>query len=95
MKYAIHVDNLKCGGCANTITSSLKTIAGVQSVSVDVERSLVTIEGDNEVCAPVVKRLDELGYPEVGSAQGLHGALANAKSYLSCAIGKVKTQSSH
>ncbi len=89
MLQTIHVDNLKCGGCANTITTSLQKIAGVKDVQVDVEKGLVHFDAEQALYGAAVERLDFLGYPVHGSASGLHGAVETAKSYLSCAVGRL------
>jgi copper chaperone len=89
MLHSITVDNMKCGGCANTITKSIEKIAGATSVNVDVEKGIVHFEGDTSLRDPVVQRLETLGYPLAGTASGLHGAIETAKSFVSCAIGRV------
>jgi copper chaperone len=89
MLHSITVDNMKCGGCANTITKSIEKIAGATSVNVDVEKGIVNFEGDASLRDPVVQRLETLGYPLAGTASGLHGAIETAKSFVSCAIGRV------
>ncbi len=89
MLQTIAVDNLKCGGCANTVTKSLNNIAGINDVQVDVDKGQVSFEGDVSLYEKAVQRLDDLGYPVRGSASGLHGAVETAKSYVSCAIGRV------
>jgi len=57
MNHVIEIENLKCGGCANTI----------------------------------VKGLAAMGYPERGSVTGLTAGIATAKSFVSCAIGRVQS----
>jgi copper chaperone len=89
MLQTIGVDNLKCGGCANTITKSLEKIAGVGNVKVDIDKGLVSFDGEASLYPSVAQTLDRLGYPAHGSASGLRGAVEVAKSYVSCAIGRV------
>lgn len=89
MLQSITVDNLKCGGCANTITKSLEKIVGVKNVNVDIEKGVVSFDSDPLLHDAAVKKLDGLGYPLRGSTSGLHGAVEAAKSYVSCAIGRV------
>ena len=90
----IEVENIKCGGCAQHIKSSLCLIDGVESVSVDVESGLVSItpatEADAVALQPVVQqKLLEKGYPVVGSVEGLKAVGVKAKSFVSCAIGQM------
>jgi copper chaperone len=89
MKHVIEVENIRCGGCANTITHTLEKLDGVSSVSVDIENGRVTVTTDRDDREPLVAALLNNGYPEKGSAQGLQAARAKAKSFVSCAIGKL------
>jgi copper chaperone len=85
----IEVDNLKCGGCATTITKSLSNMAGISDVSVDADVKTVTFLADGSLRGRVVSKLKSLGYPEKGSAHGLEAGMATAKSYVSCAVGRL------
>jgi copper chaperone CopZ len=40
----IKIQNLKCGGCAHTITKAIQNIEGVSEVNVDVELSTVSFQ---------------------------------------------------
>ena len=42
------VANLKCSGCANTITRKILEMAGVSKVVVDPEQDSVTVEHDDK-----------------------------------------------
>jgi len=87
METTIHIQNLKCGGCANTITKGISSIEDIQNVSVNVDESTVTFSCETEAQVNEVKnKLKSLGYPEDGEANTLG---AKAKSYVSCAIGKM------
>ena len=44
MTVQVFVENIKCGGCANSIRKQLQTLKGVESVDVDVEQGQVTVE---------------------------------------------------
>lgn len=83
----ITIENLKCHGCATTITKELKKIDKVQNVSVDVEKSQVEIfyDGDDKVVDSCKAKLHRLGYPEAGN----NTTVSKAKSYVSCAIGRL------
>jgi len=37
----------------------------------------------------VADKLRSMGYPETGTLEGLSAGLANAKSFVSCAIGRM------
>ena len=87
MKTIVHIQNLKCGGCANTITKKLNALDDVSEVSVEVEDNSVTFEYSDEHTLDVVKEtLAEIGYPEDGERNSL---TTKAKSYVSCAFGKM------
>ena len=87
MKTIVHIQNLKCGGCANTITKKLNALDDVSEVSVEVEDNSVTFEYLDEHTLDVVKEtLAEIGYPEDGERNSL---TTKAKSYVSCAFGKM------
>ena len=94
MSFEIDVENIKCGGCANSIVNGLQALEGVAAVDVDVEQGRITIAGDDSLRQSVSARLLELGYPEVGSAAGLAAARARAKSFVSCAVGRFSDSSS-
>lgn len=83
------IENLKCGGCSNTIKKGIVAIHGVENLIVNIETSEVSFEGSDETRKIVAEKLKQLGYPEVGTLSGLSSNLANAKSYVSCAIGKI------
>jgi copper chaperone len=89
MEHIIDVENIKCGGCANTIENKLKKLDSVTQVNVDVEQGQVTIEADDDSLTQLVETLLASGYPEKGTAEGFKAAKAKAKSFVSCAIGKM------
>lgn len=91
MVYKISVENIKCGGCANTITSKLNALSFVTSCQVDIENGVITIEGNEAQKPEVARLLLKLGYPESGTAEGLKAAAAKAKSFVSCAVGKMNS----
>jgi len=84
----IKVDNLKCHGCAKTISRELSWIGEVVSVDVNVEDSSVKIDyvGKNKLREIFVEKLKKLGYPEEGTSN----MNQRMKSYVSCAIGRIK-----
>ena len=87
MKTTLYIQNLKCGGCANTITKNIATLDAITEVSVNVEESCVSFDyPTEEKLIEVKEKLNALGYPEDGETNSLG---AKAKSYVSCAIGKM------
>lgn len=90
MNYEISVENIKCGGCAGTITRKVNAIEGVESTEVDVDAGIVKVHGAEDLDALLTSTLLKLGYPESGSAEGIAAAKAKAKSFVSCAVGKMR-----
>lgn len=87
MKATLYIQNLKCGGCANTITKNIVTLDAITDVSVNVEESCVSFGyTTEEKLVEVKEKLKALGYPEDGETNSLG---SKAKSYVSCAIGKM------
>jgi copper chaperone CopZ len=87
MKTTIEVQNLKCGGCANTITKKISNLNDVAHVMVDAETNRVSFDYENESTVSLVKAtLNAIGYPEVGDENAL---TTKAKSFVSCAIGRM------
>ena len=83
----LEVQNLKCGGCANTILKGLNQVDGVENVSVDAENGSVHLDvSSTEVLEEVKQVLARKGYPVAGEANTLRQQM---KSYVSCAIGRV------
>lgn len=85
----IEIDNLKCGGCEATILKGLKAIDGVKQVNVNHATQTVELEAPASLREQIAEQLRHMGYPEKGSLTGISAGLANAKSYVSCAIGRV------
>lgn len=87
----LEILNLKCGGCANSIKKGILTIEGVSEVTVDLDTSKVSINSEDiNVIEKVKEKLSSMGYPEVGDANTI---LHKAKSFVSCATGKMTAES--
>ena len=62
-----NVPNISCGHCVATIQREVEEVAGVDSVSADVETKQVTVAYEDEaVPARVEELLKEIGYPAAG-----------------------------
>ncbi|MFD1629818.1 heavy-metal-associated domain-containing protein [Pseudopedobacter beijingensis] len=86
MKHTIEVENIKCGGCMNSIRTAIMQMEGVQEVSIDKETETVIIEANSDV-ESFIQKLNDLGYPQKGN----NSLLKKAKSYVSCAVGNLKS----
>ena len=85
----LHIQNLKCGGCAHTITTRLSELKGISEVNVDNDTDSVSFNynSENEL-TKAVNLLSSLGYPVEGEANPL---TKKAKSFVSCAVGRMKS----
>ncbi|MGK0272474.1 MAG: copper chaperone [Cocleimonas sp.] len=83
MKISIEIENIRCGGCTKTITKKLMPIEVINGVDVAVDVV------DESLRNNVVIALTKMGYPELGSVEGVDALKNKAKSEVSCAIGKV------
>lgn len=84
MEQQFEVENIKCGGCMNSIKTALLKIEGVMAVNISKEIDTITVAGtaNREV---IVEKLNDLGYPEKGN----NTLIRKAKSYVNCAIGRI------
>lgn len=81
----IFVENIKCGGCMKSIKDALLQIRGVHTVAVDKGKDSVIVMGADINRDSIVDKLGALGYPETGN----NSLLKKARSFVSCAIGKM------
>lgn len=87
MKTSIIVQNLKCGGCANTITGKLSELENISDLKVDVDTSAISFGFKRIRDVVLVKeRLKWLGYPSIDNKNSM---ATKAMSFVSCAIGKI------
>lgn len=84
--YELHILNIKCNGCKNTITKELESL-GASDVSIDITSGTIYLEYKKDISL-VTQALLSLGYPEVNSKEA-KSLLKKAKSYVSCALGKL------
>jgi copper chaperone len=93
MRTKIIIDNMKCGGCAGSIKKGLRSFSEVYDVVIDVENGSVDITHNDDLPIEKLKeKLSSMGYPEKGTVEGFNKFAANAKSYVSCAIGKISNE---
>ncbi len=92
MKKTFEVANIRCGGCANTITKAMKE-AGFDDIEVDLEceprkvTATITDEANETLFKTTLRKL---GYP-LTTEMGNFGedVVLKAKSFVSCAVGKM------
>ncbi len=89
MKIALEIQNLKCGGCAHTITNKLSDIENIRDVTINHEAYTVSFSYKNDKTLFEAKELlHKIGYPIVGEKNAL---TTKAKSFVSCAIGRLSS----
>jgi copper chaperone len=88
MTQTFEVLNLKCSGCANTITKSLSS--NFNDLEIDTEKKTVTVDIQNAQDEENLKSsLRALGYPLKSENLGfVTDKTLKAQSFVSCAIGK-------
>jgi copper chaperone CopZ len=84
MEQQFEVENIKCGGCMNSIKNALLNLEGVTGVEINKEIDTVLVNGNFNREA-IVEKLNDLGYPEKGN----NTLIRKAKSYVNCAIGRM------
>lgn len=86
---SVQVENIKCGGCEKSIVRGLQAVDGITDVRVDRATQTVSASGDASLRSAMVDKLRSMGYPQAGTLSGLDAGLAGAKSFVSCAIGRM------
>lgn len=86
MKSHVFVDNVKCSGCATTITNKVEAIPTISDVVVDVATGKVSFNCNDDSCRmSVISSLKKWGYPLSGTGSKVD----SAKSIVSCMIGRI------
>ena len=92
MKQTFEVINIKCGGCASTLKSSLKDEFGEVTVNLDIEPRQITLDIEKSNIPALRTSLKKLGYPmNDEDLSTIEGFSTTAKSFISCAVGKMNT----
>lgn len=90
MKHVFEVENVKCGGCASTLKKALLEDFGEVEVNLETMPRQITIEAEDIDEESLKLKLRSIGYPlsndELSTLQNVN---AKAKSFVSCAIGKM------
>ena len=73
--YELYIENLKCSGCANTVTKMLNSIEGITNSNIVVEEGKVEFDMNDQLELDHIKSaLAKLGYPEMGTSTTLQKA---------------------
>lgn len=87
MKTTLKLQNIKCGGCTNSIAVRLLKLSGIHEVQISDATSEVSFSYDtvNDL-ANAERTLTQMGYPPEGTVNTF---MEKAKSFVSCATGKL------
>jgi copper chaperone CopZ len=90
MKHIFKIENVKCGGCANTIKTKLLKDFGIVEINLDKTPREITVDIEDNRVNELKYALKQLGYPFSSEKLGfIEGHTSKAKSFVSCAIGKI------
>ncbi len=90
MKKTYKVQNIKCEGCANTVSKKLLNEYGEVEINLEVMPREITLDIEEEQEDKLKLKLKKMGYPfDDEKLHGLENVEAKAKSFVSCAIGKM------
>ena len=90
MQQTFEVLNVKCGGCANTLTTKLAKEFGEVNVNLEVEPRQITLDIEEANIPALREALKGLGYPMSDEdLTTIEGFSTTAKSFVSCAVGKM------
>jgi len=92
MKQTFAVNNVKCGGCAHTLKTKLAAQFGDVEVNLDKMPREITLDIEEEQLGNLKQALRKTGYPLVDDElSAIENIETKAKSFVSCAIGKMNT----
>ena len=90
MKQTFQVKNVKCDGCAGTLTKALAQDFGEVEVNLELEPREITLELKEGQEETLKLKLRSLGYPLLSDELSTFQTVGTtAKSFVSCAIGKM------
>ena len=68
-----------------SIKHALEKIKGIAKVEINKEEEKISLSGENYQISEIIDSLNSMGYPQKGD----NTLFKQAKSYVSCAIGKM------
>jgi len=90
MQQTFEVLNVKCGGCANTLTTKLAEEFGEVHINLEVEPRQITLDIEEANIPALRTILKALGYPMSDEdLSTVESFTTTAKSFVSCAVGKM------
>lgn len=90
MLQTFQVENVKCGGCASTLKTKLLEPFGEVEVNLETMPREITLEIEASQIQELRDALRGLGYPMSDETLNLfETGTTKAKSFISCAVGKM------
>lgn len=90
MKKVFKVLNVKCAGCAGTLSKELLEDFGEVTVNLEVEPREITLDVEDVDLEKLKLKLRGIGYPlTTDELSKFQTVSTTAKSFVSCAIGKI------
>ena len=90
MKQTFQVENVKCGGCASTLKSKLIDTFGEIEVNLETMPREISLDIEDSSITSLREALRGLGYPMSDEKLNfVDNTTAKAKSFVSCAVGRV------
>ena len=90
MRQTFEVINVKCSGCAHTLKTALKQEFGEVEVNLELEPRQITLIIEESAISTLRTKLKKLGYPMCDEdLSTIEGFSTTAKSFVSCAVGKM------
>ena len=59
--FQVEVENIKCGGCENSIVKGINSVAQVTNLVIDREKQLVSFSGEESIKQLVIDKLKSMG----------------------------------
>ena len=86
----LKVQNVKCAGCASTLKNKLSDEFGEIEVNLEMMPREIALDIEESKVEQLHEALKGLGYPVSGQSFGfVEDSTIKAKSFVSCAVGKV------
>lgn len=89
MSLVFELANVKCGGCANSIRKAVMEFPDASVIALDPASGRLEVDAAADQRDAIAQRLKQLGYPEQGTVEGIAAMAASAKSFVSCAVGRI------
>lgn len=93
MKQTFQVLNIKCNGCATRVKNALKDEFGEVEVDLECMPRKITLDIEDSQIDSLKQKCKSLGYPFADEELDTIDQISTkAKSFVSCAIGKIENK---